>query len=66
MKPSKTSMQVVLEGCWKSLMGGGDEVAVITYVTGHVAGNPEPVLRVRVHQGLTNFNPYLYPFVPYP
>jgi len=35
-------------------------------VTGHTAGNLEPVPRVRVHQGSKMSNPYPYPSVPYP
>jgi len=38
----------------------------ITHVTGQGAGNPEPMLRVRVHRGSTKFNLDPYPSVPYP
>ena len=57
-------------GCSEVWKGGGKMRFLVTLdmcdVTGHTAGNPEPVPRVGVHQGSKMSNPYPYPSVPYP
>jgi hypothetical protein len=61
MKLSKTSTQVILMGCWKSLMGSGSDVAEITFVMGHITDNP--VTRAEGSGSGSNLDPY--PSVPY-